>query len=71
MYTAPPWRRRGIAAFLLGRIVEEARARGYERLRLQPTDDGKPLYRGAGFRDEGRDMVMELGPRRPREGGHS
>jgi len=60
VYTAGAYRRRGIGAALLRLALGEARARGLRRLRLQPTDDGRPLYERAGFRDEGRDMVLVL-----------
>jgi GNAT superfamily N-acetyltransferase len=60
MYTVPSHRRLGLGSELLGLAIAEARARGLSRLRLQPTDDGRPLYLRAGFRDEGRDMVLEL-----------
>jgi len=64
MYTFPGFRRRGIGSRLLGLAVAEARSRGLGRLRLQPTDDGRPLYARAGFRDRGRSMVLELGDER-------
>jgi ribosomal protein S18 acetylase RimI-like enzyme len=62
MYTIRECRRRGIGSELLSLAIAEARARGLERLRLQPTDLGRPLYLRAGFCDEDRDMVLELGP---------
>ena len=61
MYTRPAYRRRGIAAELLRRSIEEGRARGLRRLRLQPTADGRALYERSGFRPAGKDMVLELG----------
>ncbi len=60
MYTLPGFRRRGIGASLLELAIGEARAAGLSRLRLQPTEDGRRLYEGAGFRDEDRDMVLDL-----------
>jgi GNAT superfamily N-acetyltransferase len=62
MFTLGPYRRRGIASELLRRSAEEARARGLTALRLQATDDGRPLYERAGFRGPGRDMVLDLRP---------
>lgn len=59
MYTMPEYRRRGLAAELLRRCVQEARARGLRRLRLQPTEDGRALYESFGFRAAGRDMLLE------------
>jgi GNAT superfamily N-acetyltransferase len=60
MYTRPAYRRRGIASGLLRRSIGEARSRGLSALRLQPTDEGRPIYERAGFRDEGRDMILRL-----------
>jgi GNAT superfamily N-acetyltransferase len=60
MYTVPAFRRRGIAAELLGRAIAEARARGLRALRLQGTDMARSVYERAGFVDEGREMVLEL-----------
>ncbi|HRY54901.1 MAG TPA: GNAT family N-acetyltransferase [Spirochaetia bacterium] len=60
MYTVPELRGRGIGTALLGLALGEARALGLGRLRLQPTDSGRPLYERAGFRDEGRGMVLDL-----------
>jgi GNAT superfamily N-acetyltransferase len=62
MYTVFEFRRRGIGSELLDLAIAEARARGLPRLRLQPTDSGRPLYLRAGFRDDGRDMLLQLGP---------
>jgi GNAT superfamily N-acetyltransferase len=60
MYTAPAYRRRGIASELLGRTIAEARSRGASALRLQSTDSGRSIYERAGFRESGRDMVLAL-----------
>lgn len=61
VYTLPAYRRRGIGTELLRLAICEARGRGLSRLRLQPTDDGLPLYARAGFEKAGEDMVLELG----------
>ena len=60
MYTVPEYRRRGIAGALLDRCIGEARTRGVGRLRLQPTEEGRRLYEGRGFRTLGEDMVLDL-----------
>jgi arylformamidase len=60
VFTAGEYRRRGIGAALLELAIAKARELGLESLRLQPTDDGRPLYERAGFRDQGRDMVLDL-----------
>jgi GNAT superfamily N-acetyltransferase len=60
MFTRAGYRRRGIAGEILSLAIGEARSRGAAALRLQPTDDGRPLYERSGFRDSGRDMLLEL-----------
>jgi len=59
MYTLPEYRRQGIAAELLQRTVEAARARGYKKITLHATDMGRPLYEKFGFRDVQGDMVLQ------------
>ena len=54
MRTADAHLRRGVAATILGHMVDEARARGYERLSLETGtgpafDAAHVLYRRAGF----------------------
>jgi GNAT superfamily N-acetyltransferase len=60
MFTRPAYRRRGIASELLGRTIAEARSRRLSALRLQSTDEGRPIYVRAGFRDAGRGMILAL-----------
>lgn len=60
VFTREPYRRRGLASRLLGLLIEEARARGLERLSLHPTADGLPLYLGLGFRPFRTVMILPL-----------
>jgi GNAT superfamily N-acetyltransferase len=60
MYTRPAYRRRGLGTSLLALAIGEARARGARAIRLQPTELGRPIYEAVGFRDRGRDMLLEL-----------
>ena len=52
VYTVPEWRGRGLASELVGRIVEEARARGLGNLWLLASREGRGVYERLGFRDE-------------------
>lgn len=55
--TAPRHRRQGLAAALLGRFHEEARARGAVHAFLEVAEDNAParaLYARAGYREVGR-----------------
>lgn len=59
MYTAPGYRRRGMALHTLDLLVKEAKRQGVSQITLEATDMGRPLYEKYGFvkmEDE-----MELG----------
>ncbi len=52
MYVRPEFRNRGIARALAERVIEEARARGYEQIRLGTLTSMQPaqnLYTSLGF----------------------
>ena len=49
MYTKPEYRGKGIATVLFDKTVEEAKRRGYIKLRLTTTDMGRPIYEKYGF----------------------
>jgi GNAT superfamily N-acetyltransferase len=49
MYTVPEFRKQGIATKLLALVIEEAKERGCERILLNTTDMGRPLYEKFGF----------------------
>ena len=62
-------RNRGIGRMLIGRVVEEARAHGYEYLAIRPVARNVAAVRrfqAAGFRALGGhiDLTMDLAPRR-------
>ena len=49
MYTAPDYRRQGIAYKTLELLVLDARKRGITAISLEATKMGKPLYEKYGF----------------------
>ena len=49
MYTAPEYRRQGIAFHTLDLLVKEAKERGVPQIALEATDRGRPLYEKYGF----------------------
>lgn len=54
LYVRPAYRGHGVGAELVARVVREARAAGYRRLRLDSSRfqrSAHALYRAAGFRD--------------------
>ena len=51
-------RNRGLGRELLEAVLSAARARGYVRLVLAPSERSVPLYRRAGFRDAADDLLV-------------
>ena len=54
LYVRPSMRGRGVGSLLVRRVLDEARARGYRRMRLDTVPGMDPaiaLYRASGFRD--------------------
>ena len=49
MYTAPEYRRQGIAINTLDLLVKDARKQGVTQIALEATDMGRPLYEKYGF----------------------
>jgi len=49
MYTAPEYRRQGIAFRTLDLLVKEATERDVSQIALEATDMGRPLYEKYGF----------------------
>lgn len=49
MYTAPDYRRRGIAMKTLDLLVKAAVEKGVKQISLEATDMGRPLYEKYGF----------------------
>ena len=60
MYTAPEYRRRGIAKELLKRVVDEARAYGCGSVQITASDMGVLLYSDFGFVKNGNFMQYRL-----------
>jgi GNAT superfamily N-acetyltransferase len=49
VFTEPEWRRKGIAALLLQRVIDWSRTAGVARLVLHASEDGRSLYEKLGF----------------------
>ena len=60
MYTAPEYRRRGIARRVLDLLINEMRSQGLTYVQLEATRQGRPLYEAYGFVNDGSMMVLGL-----------
>lgn len=49
VFTEPEWRRRGVAALLMKRIIDWSREEKLDRLVLHSSDEGRALYERLGF----------------------
>ena len=48
----PDLRRRGVGSALMGHCVRHLQGRGIQSIKLDATDDGRPVYMKLGFKDE-------------------
>ncbi|MHC1683169.1 MAG: GNAT family N-acetyltransferase [Clostridiaceae bacterium] len=60
MYTKKEFRGKGIASWLLKLIINEAKERNYNLVRLHASVHGKPVYKTFGFTDLEGFMQMQL-----------
>lgn len=58
MYTAPEYRRRGIARKTLDMLVQACRRRGVSYITLEATEAGRPLYESYGFVSMQGEMIL-------------
>ena len=60
IYTAPAYRRRGVARRIVEKLIEDAKARGIRSVLLEATEMGRPLYESLGFEDAQGYMRLKL-----------
>ncbi len=60
MYTAPEYRRQGIASRLLSLVADEARKRGCGTIQITASDMGVKLYTAFGFEKNNNFMQLKL-----------
>lgn len=60
VYTKEAFRRQGIAAEMLHKLIREARAKGVTEISLDATESGRPLYEKLGFQQSEECMVLNL-----------
>lgn len=51
IYVRSPYRHHGAGAAIVRKLVDEARARGCDKIYLETTNDGRGVYEAMGFRD--------------------
>lgn len=61
MYTAPEYRRQGIAFQTLDLLVKDAKEQGVSQIVLEATDMGRPLYERYGFVKMEEEMELKRG----------
>lgn len=60
IYTLPNWRGKGVGKQTFNYILQEAINRGYKRISLHATDEGRPIYEKFGFRLTGDEMELRI-----------
>ncbi len=60
MYTAPEYRRQGIAYKTLDLLVGDAKSRGINAISLESTEMGRPLYEKYGFTKMNDEMELPV-----------
>lgn len=60
IYTLPQWRGKGVGKQIFDCILQEAVNRGYKRVSLHASDDGRPVYEKFGFRLTGDEMELSI-----------
>jgi GNAT superfamily N-acetyltransferase len=61
VFTAPAWRRRGVARSLLLALFEQCEAMGIREFNLGATAEGRSLYRALGFESYPAEMRRRVG----------
>jgi len=60
MYVEPNYRRKGIGAEILERVIECVKMRGVKVIFLSASEMGRPLYEKRGFADSKNGMMLDL-----------
>ena len=60
MYTVKEYRRKGIAKYLLDKVIDEARKYGCEEVQITASEMGVLLYSDYGFRDNRNFLYYEI-----------
>jgi FolB domain-containing protein len=60
VFTAPEWRKQGMARAIMNAIIDYLREKGIVKVTLRATDQGRPLYLSLGFTPDEREMALDI-----------
>jgi GNAT superfamily N-acetyltransferase len=60
VFTAPEWRKQGMARGIMTAIIAYLREKGIAGVTLRATEEGCPLYLSLGFSPDDRTMALDI-----------
>ncbi len=60
VFTAPEWRKQGMARGIMNTIIDYLRKNGIAKVTLRTTEQGRPLYTSLGFEPDEREMALDI-----------
>jgi FolB domain-containing protein len=60
VFTAPEWRKQGMARGIMNAIIDYLRENGIVKVTLRATEQGRPLYLSLGFAPDEREMALDI-----------
>jgi len=60
VFTAPEWRKQGMARAIMQTIIDYLRENGIAKVTLRATEQGRPLYLSLGFMPDEREMALDI-----------
>jgi len=60
VFTAPEWRKQGMAWAIMTAILDYLRTKGISAVTLRATDEGRPLYLSLGFQPDSWTMALDI-----------
>jgi len=60
VFTAPEWRKQGMARGIMNAIIDYLRENGIAKVTLRATEQGRPLYLSLGFAPDEREMALDI-----------
>jgi GNAT superfamily N-acetyltransferase len=60
VFTAPEWRKQGMARAIMTAILDYLRIKGIPAVTLRATEQGRPMYLSLGFMPDDRTMALDF-----------